>query len=216
MHEGFHGVILLYFGFRPCRHGSIYGAQILGVDAVQVGAQVFESGGGVVNFAAVVIVRRTPEHLESPRAYGFDDAAKVAAGVAVIPLHHQEGDVISTQQGELARQDAVDGLQSVKVDAAGQGAAFAVLGIPAEAVIAGLLRPLAQDRHPLPGHRKQFQAHRTRFRQEVGEDGLAVERIGRVLLQLGFIGQADQLTRRDGSPRVRPFGPVPQQNRAIH
>ena len=44
-----------------------------------------------------------------------------------------------------------------------------------------------------PGQREDLHARRTQFRQEVGEDGLAVERAGRVLVQLRASGQPDQL-----------------------
>ena len=63
-------------------------------------------------------------------------------------------------------------------------------------MVASLLLPLAQDRYSLPGQREDFHAYRTRFWQEVGKNRLAIERIGRVLLQLGTIGQADLLLNR--------------------
>ena len=39
--------------------------------------------------------------------------------------------------------------------------------------------------------------------------------LGAFCCNWGFIGQADQLIRRDGGIRVRPFGDVPQENRAV-
>ena len=58
-----------------------------------------------------------------------------------------------------------------------------------ESVIAGLLRPLVQNRYPLPVQREYFHVRRTGGVQEVGKNRLAVEWIGCVLRQLGAIGQ---------------------------
>ena len=76
--------------------------------------------------------------------------------IASAPLLMSWRTLRSAQQGEFARQDAVGCFQSVQVDAAGQGATFVVLGFIEEPVVARLLWPLVQDRHPLSGHRKQF------------------------------------------------------------
>lgn len=56
----------------------------------------------------------------------------------------------STQQHELARQRAFVCHKPVQIHAAGYGVTGVVAAIPAEAVVAGLLRSLAQDRHALP------------------------------------------------------------------
>ena len=94
------------------------------------------------------------------------------------------------QQGELARQNTLRGDQPVEIDAAGQDSSFIVAAVPVKAVAARLLVPLAQDRHPLSGQGEQLQASRTGCHQEVGNDGLAVERVGSILEEQGFIRQA--------------------------
>ena len=73
------------------------------------------------------------------------------------------------------------------------GATRVVAAIPAEAVVAGLLWPLLQDRHPLPVQREYFHVRRTGGGQEVGKNRLAVKWIGRVLRQLRAIGQGHPL-----------------------
>ena len=97
------------------------------------------------------------------------------------------------QQGKLSRHRSVGGHQSVKVGAASQGPVVVVPAIPVEAVAARPPEALAQDRHPLPGQGKQFHPRWTGRQQEEGDEGLAVEWIGDVLVQLDVIRQPDQL-----------------------
>ena len=62
----------------------------------------------------------------------------------------------STQQDELARQDRLVRHQSIQVSATGHGATGVVPTVPMEPVVAGLLRPLVKNRHPLPGQCEYF------------------------------------------------------------
>ena len=67
----------------------------------------------------------------------------------------------------------------MQVQAAGDGATSLVAAIPVEAVVASLLRPLLQDRDPLPAPCEYFYARRTRGGQERRKSRLTVEWVGR-------------------------------------
>ena len=91
------------------------------------------------------------------------------------------------------RLNALGSDQSVQIYAAGQGAALIVAAVPVHPVDPRLLRPLVQDRHPLPGQGEHLHSGRTGAQQKPGDDGFAVEGVGGVLLQLRTVGQSDHL-----------------------
>ena len=102
----------------------------------------------------------------------------------------------SAQQNQLAGQYAFGRRQSVQVDTACQRLACVIQAVPGDPVVTRLLITLTQDLHPLPGYREDLQAGRTRLPEDVGKNRLAVEGIGRVLVQLDANGQPDRFSRQ--------------------
>ena len=62
----------------------------------------------------------------------------------------------STQQDELARQDHIVCHQPVQVSAAGYGVPCGVSTVPMQPVVAGLLRPLVENRDSLTSQCEYF------------------------------------------------------------